>query len=272
MSLSIGHIEEGTLLHHYTSVEKALSMLESGQVWLNPMSNVNDPKEFSDWELSYVPGKKKISVKEWDEISNSISKESKRVSKIGCFTEDILTQHSAPINRYIDLGCIGRGFANSPMWHFYGEQHTGCCLMFDKERLIKEFENQTNEYTAYNNSVNYIDEKLPRNIGFEPYFFELDKVLENGTSKYTKEFLKTRFIDLYFKKQSVWSYENEHRFYVLDDSDRPFKLDFGNALSYVCFGVKCKEEDKIKIKSYVQSRGFSIQEIKFKNHTIQVVM
>ena len=53
MNLSIGHTEEGMFLHHYTSIDKAISMLESGQIWLGPMSGVNDPKEFSDWELSY---------------------------------------------------------------------------------------------------------------------------------------------------------------------------------------------------------------------------
>lgn len=270
--MSIGHTEEGTLLHHYTSVEKALSMLESGQVWLSSMSNVNDPKEFSDWELSCIPGRNKISVNEWDEISSAISKESKRVSKIACFSEDTLTHHTSPINRYIELGCIGRGFANSPMWHFYGEKHTGCCLMFDKLRLVQEFENQTAEYTAHSNSVKYIDEKLPRNIGFEPYYFELDKVLEHGVSQYTKQFLGTRFIDLYFKKQSVWSYENEYRFYVLDDTNLPFKLNFANALSYICFGVVCSESDKKKIREFTQRHGFSTQEIKFKNHTVQVVM
>lgn len=270
--MSIGHTEQGTLLHHYTSVEKALSMLESGQIWLSPMSNVNDPKEFSDWELSYVPGRNEISVREWDEISSAISKESKRISKIACFTEDILTHHTSPMNRYIELGCISRGFANSPMWHFYGEKHTGCCLMFDKRRLIQEFESQTVEYTALNNSVHYIDEKLPRNIGFEPYYFELDKVIEFGVQQYTRQFLSTRFKELYFKKQSVWSYENEYRFYVLDDSNSPFKLNFGKALAYVCFGVECSEDDKKKIRAFIQNHGFSTQDIKFKNHTVQVVM
>jgi len=247
-------------------------MLESGQIWLNPISNVNDPKEFSNWELSYVMGKNEITVKEWDEISESISEESKRISKIACFTEDILTRHQMPISRYVEFGCIGRGFANSPMWHFYGEKHTGCCLMFYKNGLIQEFNNQTKGHLSYHNSILYVDEKFPRNIGFEPYFFEIDEVVEKGVSAYTKEFLSSRHKDLYFKKQSVWSYENEYRMYVMDDNDLPFKLNYGNSLSYICFGVECDESKKAEIKHYSRKRGFSSQEIKFKNHTIQMVM
>lgn len=272
MSLSIAHIQQGTLLHHYTSIEKALSMLESGQIWLSSMSNVNDPKEFSDWDLSYIFERNKISVNDWDAISIAISKESKRISKISCFTEDTLTHHTSPISRYVEFGCIGRGFANSPMWHFYAEKHTGCCLIFDKSRLIHEFENQTMEYTSHSNSVKYIDDKLPRKIGSEPYCFELENVREHSIAQYTKQFLSTRYIDLYFKKQSVWSYENEYRFYVIDDSNGPFKLNFGNALSYICFGVDCNENDKRKIREFTHRHNFSTQEIKFKNHTVQVIM
>lgn len=265
------HLTEGMYLSHYTSLKNAISILASGEIWLSSIQNTNDPKELTNWELSYTPATRELTVEQWDTLSLEISEESKRISKIACFTEDTKTSHAIPISRYAELGLIGRGFANSPMWHFYGEKNTGCCLIFYKEKLIQQFRNQSKSITSYCGPIQYIDEPLPRNIGFEPYFFDLESALRRGAKDYSEEFLNTRYREIYFKKHSTWSYENEYRLFVIDKGESPFKIKYGDSLSFICLGINNHSpHEREEVNRLSRVRGASTHEITFKNHTIQM--
>jgi len=268
----IGHSKPGEFLCHYTTIDKAIQIIESGQIWLSPMKGVNDPKEFSNWQLNCKLSDREPKFEEWQEISSSISEKCKTIAKLSCFSMDTETEHDSSFQRYVDMGCIGRGFANSPMWHFYGDGHNGCCLMFKKDMIIRELTTQSRELQYYFGSVKYIDELLARGIANDAYCFDLAKVDLLGVNKYAFEFLTERMRDIYFKKQSIWHYENEFRIMVLSESDEPFRLNFNNALINICFGVNSNDGDKQRIKDKVKGMSVECSELLFKNQSIQVVM
>jgi len=269
----IGHSEQGSCLHHYTSVDNAINILGSGELWLGSIENANDPKEFSNWQLNQKIGNTQLSFEKWQELSREISVACKKACKIACFSTDVLTDHESMFQRYVDVGCIGRGFAISPMWHFYGGQHTGVCLMFDRRKLVDQFFSQWEDpESAYADSIDYFDDQLPRNIGFEPYWFDPDELEELGFAPYIKLFLQQRMREIYFKKQTVWEYEREFRLSVIDQSEGPFKLKFRNTLSHLCFGARCNDSDIQRVLELLKSQNVGHDHIYFKNHSIQIKM
>ncbi|MBU2871510.1 DUF2971 domain-containing protein [Colwellia sp. E2M01] len=266
----IGHSKPGDFLCHYTTIDKAIQIIESGQIWLSPMKGVNDPKEFSNWKLNCRFSDREPKFKEWQEISSAISDKCKTIAKLSCFSMDTVSEHDSGFQRYVDMGCIGRGFANSPMWHFYGDGHNGCCLMFKKDMIISELMKQARDLQYISGNVEYIDELLARDIANDAYCFDLAKFDLLGVNKYSFEFLTERVRDIYFKKQRVWSYENEFRIMVLSENDKPFKLRFNNSLVNIFFGVNSSQENQKKIKDKVKGMSVGCSELFFKNQSIQV--
>ena len=270
--MTIGHLPNEQYVSHYTSIEKALKILEGGEIWLNSVEHVNDPKEYKNWKLNGFYNNNPFSYDQIMDYSAKLSEFSKKVTKIACFSMDSRTNHASGFSRYVDKGCLGRSYANSPMWNFYGDKHKGCCFIFNKKSLERELIDQTyNLYSKYG-SIEYIDEKFARDIFNEPYNFNSDKIIEQGFEKYSEDFIYQRADKIYFKKQEDWSYEREYRLLVLSNEEQIFKLKFINSLYGICFGTSCTQKDKELIRSLIKDPHIECSEIYYKNHSIQVVM
>lgn len=258
-------------LCHYTSLENTISILNSGEIWLNSINHSNDPKEFTNWELNYTPEGSNLSTKDWDQISKDISERSKHASKISCFTKDFITDETNATARYCKQGCIDLGFANSPLWNFYADGHRGCCLVFDKNKLLKEFEAQTSGLLSSHGDVTYQNERFARDLFNEPYNFNAREYLNTSPKDdYIRNFLSERYKNIYFKKQAAWKYENEYRLFVAKFNSDVFKLKFNNSLMFIYFSSEHYQKNKSDLSSYTRQYNFSFKSLRFKNHTIQL--
>ena len=90
-----------------------------------------------------------------------------------------------------------KGFLITPMWAHYAEKGYGVCLVFDKEKLLTETD------TYFSDSITYTD-SFNNNI--------------NVDNPNISQFFKENKEDLFFKKKTEWSNEQEYRIILrLDD-------------------------------------------------------
>lgn len=98
-----------------------------------------------------------------------------------------------------------RGFDIPAMWAHYAEKGDGVCLVFDKEKLLSN---------------------LPSNVvcGCVKYVHEYDSdiVVEEKWKGNLSLFFRDKKDDLFFKKSSDWSYEQEFRLIGRNQKDFSF--------------------------------------------------
>lgn len=123
-------------LYHYTSLETALvRIIPTGKLRAVSLSQVNDPREYSDWYLNAVvdldmPGED-VSNEEFVALSKIVNEEVRKRLKVLCFAAD---KPSAAAMEPPDYE-FGRGYAHSRMWDQYADRHRGVCLIFDRARI-----------------------------------------------------------------------------------------------------------------------------------------
>jgi hypothetical protein len=119
--------DPGSRLYHYTSREGAFEhILQTQTLRIAPFIHMNDPREAMDWKITMArfSGYPQSQV---DADGAEFNAALKRRSKVVCFSEDDLAAAAPP-----DLA---RGWAHPRMWAQYAGNHTGACLIFDKEAL-----------------------------------------------------------------------------------------------------------------------------------------
>lgn len=200
------------LLFHYTKFDTALNyILPKMQLKLNPIGLTNDIYE--------------IDINLDDCIEDVYQRITSRVDfeyfknkrlKLLCTVHDSL-----------DV----RGFDNQMMWSFYGEGYKGICLILDRQVLVPEFDNMTQDKGKHN-PIKYEFKRPKKNDGDElSKGFSIDdlnknrvaEVFDDASQKYWDLLNKNdRLNDIFFRKNEQWEKENEYRFINYDDREPDF--------------------------------------------------
>lgn len=193
------------LLFHYTKFDTALfHILPEKQLLLNPLAFMNDIYETRSRLGNFWPN--------WEN------------EKRGLSNFEYLKENKVKIISFVKDRKI-RGFDNQLMWSFYGEKYQGVCLIFDKQKLIQNFEYTFGESGKKGEIIYELKNPIPLNhdelIDIEGVMlsnadlrvFTFDK----NSSEIWKLFLKgKRYIDLFFRKNKQWDVETEYRFLAFD--------------------------------------------------------
>ena len=168
---------KGKHLFHYTSLDSAIKIILSNTLRFGKFDNMNDIAE--------------VKRELYDENGSEI-------------LEQIVFQYRA-ISLTIDSGTNDRGFAIDTLWGYYAEKGNGVCLIFDREKLITEYQNQyrTDEDGIPNDlTIKYEYEYSNLNFGVGNTYEELEK--------YVKENIE----EIFYKKDLCWQHEKELRLLV----------------------------------------------------------
>lgn len=157
-------------LYHYTSFESACKIISLDQLKFSELNKMNDINE--SYRPSYCP----INANN-NTIENEISK----------YRQISLTMDGAYM-----------GFNIPAMWGHYAERGNGVCLVFDKLKLLKSIDKESNS-----DPVIYTDEYNSDVI-----------IIEDNIS----DFIKKHKEELFFRKTRDWSYEQEYRIIKRYDS------------------------------------------------------
>lgn len=217
-------------LYHYTSADGALfGILHSGNLRLSPFEFTNDlwesrplyPNLTSHFDDQAASSQNSFAL--WKEIDRNI----RLHSKVACLTQDWdLPDHV--LNRD-----ALRGWAHLSLWAHYGAGHAGVCLRFDKEKLIRAFE-QSGEPEAhlFHGSVTYVGAA----VGAGPYGIDIGQVKEFGVDAVAAAYAASNKDSIFLRKHSDWSNESEYRFVLMDQSVLPATFSIRNALTGVFLG------------------------------------
>lgn len=106
-----------------------------------------------------------------------------------------------------------KGFDIPAMWGHYGDKGNGVCLVFNKEHLLNNLPTEVKQ----NGEICYTDDYSP------------DILIDNDKDK--QPISSEKLKEVFFKKTSDWSYEQEYRIIAYSpNNENRLKLDISNSL------------------------------------------
>lgn len=149
----------------------------------------------------------------------------------------------------VRLNCVGQislsqdalfpGFALHAMWGHYAERGEGCCIVFDKNKIVEE----ANRNAFFHGEVIY------------------DNAIENITFPEkisVEEYMSSHHESLFFHKRYEWEHEQEYRIINLNCDHSVFNgINISDAIVAVIFHTNCKHSifDCTRVQDYLNKIG-----------------
>lgn len=178
-------------LYHYTTLERAISILSSNKLFMGKLAGMNDINE------SYRP------LSSYIEDGDSSNTESQKKLEAAESQLKRIRQTS------LSMDDETPGFAIPAMWGHYADKGEGICIVFDKELLLN---------------------KLKRTGGFhfKPVTYETNFNPCITIREDPERFFQQHMEDIFFKKSDDWKCEQEFRIICL--SDNPAYVDISGCV------------------------------------------
>ena len=197
--------QEMTRLYHFTTVEAAFKIIQSGKLRFGKQYRMNDLLESNKIAFEHV-----LSEEAMEQYNSFFAEEEMHRYQQISFTQD---------KDFGDKTYLG--FDLHTMWGLYAKRGFGVCLVFDKDKLKLE-------EGDYAREVEYYD-MVPTNYGFH---------YKSRTG--IKAEIWRRRDEIFFLKRKEWEYEQEYRVIrrASSESDDEY-LDIADSLSFV---ILCRDE------------------------------
>lgn len=247
-------------LYHYTNANVAMyNILASGTLRLSPFELTNDlwesrplhPNLSSHHDDEDWPGDAGH-MDLWADIDRNI----RLHTKVACLTRDF-TLPDRVLNRD-----ASRGWGHLSLWAHYGTGHTGVCLRFDRARLIKAFQEQTDPAALrFHGPVRYVSTQ-----GVGPHGLDIGQIREFGVDVAALAYAEANQESLFFRKYRDWENEAEYRLVLLDQSLLPAHIDIRGALSGVVLGDAFPEGRHAALRETLKAYpDVEVQQLRFQN-------
>lgn len=229
------------IVFHYTKHDKALSILQNNQIWLNPFGCLKDPRESKKWNFDFV-GKHTVSCIEEHKyilalFDEYIKETCKVVGFCGWNNDEInFTGNAIPHNRQ---DYYRAGFSKSRMWSQYAEEHSGVCLAFSRKNIQSQFATTFNENHRYDCDVIYQhylqDFVKARKV-------DCDSIIKHGINAVFANQLDKFWKEYFFLKLMDYRDENEYRLVVVDDNQGVALLPIESSLEGIIVGCDIPQQ------------------------------
>ncbi len=241
---SLGDFDTERFIYHYTTADNAFKhILPSASLRLGPLATVNDPRESRLLGFTYLPKNlvrqtRALNAAMWHHADNWKDRNvtdqasallTKRI-KIACFSRDA---RRVPAD---DLGYY-HGYSRPAMWAYYGSNHTGVCLVFERQHLVDEVTRQIGKSgQLFFGNMRYprrgatLREKVAFNL-------DLNEIAASDLERYIERKFQHFHAELCLRKHPDWRQESEWRclFYSADED---FKyVDISTALHGIVLGA-----------------------------------
>lgn len=244
-------------LYHYTTSNVALEhILVNAELRFSPLFNTNDPKESKDWEFSYRLDSNNRDA-EFPRIAHLLKDELQQHCKVVCFTRDDPKKFESGYSLIIH-----RGYCRPRMWAQYAENHTGICLVFDKQKLNDSIVSQLNFLgDIYQGPIKYKDF-----VGNSDAFsLDCSKINKLGVERYIKYHIKKYLKPLIFEKQVDWKSELEFRWAFISSSVTYEYFSIGEAICGVVLGDDFPENRISEILKYARLFRVPVIQLDWRN-------
>jgi hypothetical protein len=213
-----GDFDTEQYVYHYTSTETAIRhILQSTTLRLGPLATVNDPRESRLLGFTYLPKEmlkpgllsgdasfyhlKNLSHRNITDKASALL--AKRI-KIACFARD---------TKSVTLDDPGyyRGYTRPAMWAYYGSNHTGVCLVFDRSQLIASILDQIGSL----GHLHFGNMRYPRSGAtkrdLRAFNLDLHEIATSTLEHYIERKFQGFHAELCLRKHPDWRLENEWR-------------------------------------------------------------
>jgi hypothetical protein len=250
------------LVFHYTSRKSLRAILETGNLLLNTLDGMNDPRERTEWIAEGVvlpPGDVTAeSLLAQDEIVGQIDQILRLGTRMACLTADRDPSPGADPDSYFH-----RGWGRARMWEQYGQGHQGAVLAFHKNSLLEALDQErqadqermaaqegiVDEGSIFAvDHVNYVDRAL--HLPLRGWFDSVEAIrdaLDEMTSK------GDAIRDVFFVKNTDWAGETEFRVLVVlgvaagkARRGMPLYLSYRDSLRAVVLGERWEGADWLR--------------------------
>lgn len=192
-------------VYHYTRWECLLDIAHKG-IRLGSLANMNDPRESKDWYLSPVS---------WDTQHHidmvefwKVVAECKRRVKIASFSKDMRSNVS-------ESSGIQNGYAHPRMWAQYAANHTGVCVVLERQSLDDAIRAQypdRNGSWLTCGSIKYVDRQIDDPSMQMVEFLGPEDSIAEAVQRYFARYKN----QIFFVKHADWRDEAEYRWVYYD--------------------------------------------------------
>lgn len=207
-------------LYHYTKVESAIKILETGTLRMNSLCKMNDPWEFLHRTPAVYYSGDPTMEESMKMVQNNINAHNERNNCVRLVSLAIDNP---------DTLLLHKGWNLLSMWTLYGQNHEGICLVFDYNEFQAAFKNMCNQ------------RQLQHKHGQITYVDDLDD-LEDMFSQPIGSFVDDQHIDHLFTKPDNYAPEQEYRFvainHQLTNSDTPEIMDIKSSIRGIITGYR----------------------------------
>ncbi len=192
----------------------------------------NDPRESKIWRFSYdISGYNKTEI---PDVATKIQQEIQERIKVVCFTRDDPT-------KFINGSCkfFYRGYSHPRMWAQYGFNHSGVCLIFNKNILRVSIYHDVNHIgQIYEGPVRYRDPDGK----MKEYSLSCKLIDKLGEEDFIKQYFEKNHKALFFTKLKDWQSELEYRWVLLGKDSSYEYFSIISALEGIVLGADFPEE------------------------------
>jgi len=215
-------------LGHFTNLRSLELIIERMRMKFGVLSNTNDPFENKNLLFKVAITNKNLRlVTTTDRLLKNNVKDN---FKLICMT---LTNNSEQI------------YEKPRMWEQYADNHRGCCLIFNKDKLDQQFKKikSSNELYA-NRRVYYTLEKNREKI--RKMIFDEDiesRLYQNGfKQQIISDYIWENREVFLFSKMEDWISEKEYRYLIYSQNRNIVYMEIADALEEIILGEKVTNE------------------------------
>jgi hypothetical protein len=155
---------------------------------------------------------------------------------------------------------FGCGWARPRMWEQYADNHSGVCLVFDREVLAATIVSQFDP-GPYHRPVLYSPEGFS---GSDARHLRLDSFpVGTPSTQSVNQYVEAHHEEFFFLKTQDWSTEFEYRFVLTapDDVCGDLPVDYGDALAAVVVGEHFPNWQMAGAKELCDSAGVALRQV-----------
>jgi len=226
---------------------------------MGPLTSTNDPFETKSW--SFAVG---AQLGDGNDLKGLASKnpDYNRIIRYGCRVFCV----SQDIERAFKLDFYSRAYALPRMWAQYGGNHTGICLVFDKDDLARVIESscpQNETLVAgsvlYGNHFDPSEQTWMRHM--EAFQLSADDISVHGLETAVAQH-RDRYSDVFFfRKAADWKHENEFRWIVRGETNTPHFIPFDSALRAIVIGTDFPPERVAEVHQFCSDLDLHVARI-----------
>jgi hypothetical protein len=260
------HNDVGHYVAHYTRLETAVDyILKNRSLRLGPLTATNDPRETKTW--LFALGRGSFSSLSSDELKNlakrnvEFDKLLKHNHKVLCVSQDAEDTWKLDFSK--------RSYGRPRMWAQYAGNHSGVCLLFDKQALHQAIEKAFGHEAIYFGPVEYGDFSDVRTRGWaehmEAFMLSGDEIATDGLENVLRRHREKHHRVFFFRKDIDWEHEREYRWIVRGDTNDPVFIPIEDALRAILLGIDSSPGRLTEIHAYCKDTDTCLSRILWMN-------